>query len=70
MSNVICGKSVWLMGCKLNVVSEPALELWRGYESLANFQNCGTPYPTALFHFNFDTERSEKYEWQKDKNLQ
>lgn len=58
------------MGCKLNVVSEPALELWRGYESLANFQNGGTPYPTALFYFNFDTERSEKYEWQKDKNLQ
>lgn len=39
VSNVICGNSVWFMGYKLNVVSEPALELWRGYESLANFQN-------------------------------
>lgn len=50
------------MSCELNVVSEPALELWRGYEGIANFQNGGTPYPTALFYFNFDTERSEKYE--------
>ena len=51
LSNAILGKSVWLMSYKLNVASEPALEFWRGYESLANFQNSGTPYPTALFHF-------------------
>lgn len=52
-----------LLFVKLNVVSEPALELWRGYESLANFQNGGTPYPTALSYLIFDTERTEKYEW-------